>query len=103
VNRCTRTWAAKVKHIRGNRHVAVTVDVMEAPLKNKAVLLDGTAEIVTTGVQEMTTAIYQKYMGADAAKSPKRSKASPHHACSSRSRRRLSTRWTRRSTSPPAQ
>ena len=65
----TRTWAAKVKHIRQNRHVAVAVDVMEAPLKNKAVLLDGTAEIVTTGVKEMTTAIYRKYMGADAAKS----------------------------------
>jgi PPOX class probable F420-dependent enzyme len=67
----TRTWAAKVKHIRQNRHVAVAIDVMEAPLKNKAVLLDGTAEIVTSGVKEMTTAIYQKYMGADAAKSPR--------------------------------
>ena len=66
----TRTWAAKVKHVRRNPHVAVVVDVMEEPLKNKAVMIDGTAEIVTTGVQEMTTRIYQKYMGAEASKSP---------------------------------
>lgn len=66
----TRTWAAKVQHIRHNPHVAVTVDVMEKPLRNKAVLIDGTAEILTDGVKQVTTQIYQKYVGAEAAKSP---------------------------------
>src|SRR5574340_1217486 len=66
----TRTWAAKVRHIRHNPHVAVEVDVMQAPLKNKVVGIDGTAEIVTTGVTEMTARIYHKYMGAAAAASP---------------------------------
>ena len=67
----TRTWAAKVRHLRHNPHVAVEVDVMDAPLKNKVVAIDGTAEIVTTGVKEMTARIYQKYVGADAVNSPK--------------------------------
>ncbi len=66
----TRTWAAKVRHLRHNPHVAVEIDVMEAPLRNKVVTLEGTAEVLTTGVKEMTTRIYQKYMGADAANGP---------------------------------
>jgi PPOX class probable F420-dependent enzyme len=67
----TRTAAAKVRHLHHNPHVAVEVDVMDAPLKNKVVAIDGTAEILTTGVKEMTTRIYQKYVGVDAANSPK--------------------------------
>ncbi len=67
----TRTWAAKVKHLRKNPHVAVVVDVMDAPLKNKVVTIDGTAEIITDGVIEMTTKIYKKYMGTAAAQDPK--------------------------------
>jgi len=66
----TRTWAAKVKHLRKNPHVAVVIDEMVAPLQNKVVTIDGTAQIVTDGVIETTTKIYQKYMGAEAAKSP---------------------------------
>ncbi|HEX7409164.1 MAG TPA: TIGR03618 family F420-dependent PPOX class oxidoreductase [Candidatus Binatia bacterium] len=66
----TRTWAAKVKHLRKNPHVAVVVDVMEAPLKNKVVTIDGSAEILTDGVKETTTKIYEKYMGAEASKTP---------------------------------
>ena len=66
----TRTWAAKLKHLRRNPHVAVVVDVMEAPMKNKVVTIDGTADILTDGVREMTTRIYEKYLGAEAAKNP---------------------------------
>ena len=66
----TRTNAAKVKHLRANPRVAVVVDVMEAPLKNKVVTLDGMAEVQTTGVKEVTTKIYQKYMGKEGAATP---------------------------------
>jgi PPOX class probable F420-dependent enzyme len=59
----TRPERAKVKHLKANPRVAVVVDVMEAPLKNKVVTLEGTVEIQTTGVKEMTTKIYRKYMG----------------------------------------
>jgi len=65
----TRTWAAKVKHLRKNPHVAVVIDEMVAPMQNRVVGIDGTATIVTDGVREMSTRIYQKYMGAEAAKS----------------------------------
>jgi PPOX class probable F420-dependent enzyme len=63
----TRTQAAKLRHIRHNPHVAVEIDVMEAPLKNKVVTITGSAEILTSGVVETTTKIYHKYMGAEAA------------------------------------
>jgi len=66
----TRTNAAKVKHLRANPRVAVVVDVMEAPRKNKVVTLEGAAEVQTTGVKEMTTKIYQKYMGKEGAATP---------------------------------
>jgi PPOX class probable F420-dependent enzyme len=66
----TRTTAAKLVHIRHNPHVAVEVDVMEAPLKNKVVTIDGRAEILTIGVKEITTRIYRKYMGLEGAASP---------------------------------
>jgi PPOX class probable F420-dependent enzyme len=66
----TRVNAAKLAHIRANPHVAVVIDVTEAPLKNKVVTLEGIAEIQTTGVKETVTRIYQKYLGPDAVKSP---------------------------------
>lgn len=66
----TRTTAAKLVHIRHNPHVAVEIDVMEAPLKNKVVDIDGTAQILTTGVKQMTTKIYHKYMGLKGSQSP---------------------------------
>jgi PPOX class probable F420-dependent enzyme len=66
----TRTERAKVKYLKVNPHVAVVVDVMEAPLKNKVVTLEGTVEVQTTGVKEMTTKIYRKYMGAEGAQTP---------------------------------
>jgi len=66
----TRVNAAKIAHIRTNPHVAVVVDVMEAPLKNKVVTLEGIAEIQTTGVKEIVTRIYQKYLGPEATGSP---------------------------------
>lgn len=66
----TRTHAAKVKHIRANPRVAVAIDVMEAPLKNKVVIVEGPAEVHTTGVKEMTTKIYLKYMGKEGAATP---------------------------------
>lgn len=66
----TRTQAAKPGHIRRNPRVAVVIDEMVAPLKNKVITIDGRAEIVTTGVREITTQIYQKYMGAEAASDP---------------------------------
>ena len=67
----TRTSAAKLRHLRQNPHVAVVIDVMEAPLKNKAVTIEGTAEVLTTGVKEMTTKIYRKYVGAEADTNPR--------------------------------
>ncbi|MGE0826629.1 MAG: pyridoxamine 5'-phosphate oxidase family protein [Candidatus Binatia bacterium] len=66
----TRPSRAKVRHIKANPNVAVVVDVMEAPLKNKVVTFEGSVELVTTGVKEVTTKIYQKYMGIEGAKSP---------------------------------
>lgn len=66
----TRTWAAKVKHIRQNPRVAVVVDEMVAPLKNKVVTIEGTTEVLTTGVKEMTTKIYHKYVGVEGAATP---------------------------------
>lgn len=66
----TRTHAAKVEHIKKNPRVAVLIDEMVAPLKNKVVSIEGTAEILTTGVKEMTTKIYHKYMGVEGAKTP---------------------------------
>jgi len=66
----TRTYAAKVKHLQKNPRVAVVVDVMEAPLKNKVVTLEGTVEVQTTGVKEVTTKIYHKYMGTEGAATP---------------------------------
>jgi len=66
----TRTHAAKVKHIKKNPRVAVVIDEMVAPLKNKVVTVEGTAELLTTGVKEMTTKIYHKYTGAEGASTP---------------------------------
>lgn len=66
----TRTYAAKVKHLQKNPRVAVVVDVMEAPLKNKVVTLEGTVEVQTTEVKEITTKIYHKYMGTAGAATP---------------------------------
>jgi len=66
----TRMYAAKVKHLQKNPRVAVVVDVMEAPLKNKVVTLEGTVEVQTTGVKEITTKIYHKYMGTAGAATP---------------------------------
>jgi len=66
----TRTYAAKVKHIQKNPRVAVVVDEMVAPLKNKMVSMEGTAEVLTTGVKETTTKIYHKYMGVEGSKTP---------------------------------
>ncbi len=63
----TRADAAKVKHVRANPRVAVVVDVMEAPFKNKIVTIEGSARVVTTGVQDMTARIRGKYVGAAAA------------------------------------
>src|SRR5262245_38442373 len=54
----TRVHRAKVKHIKANPRVAVAIDVMEAPLKNKVVIMEGTAELMPTGVKELTTKIY---------------------------------------------
>ena len=66
----TRTSAAKVKHLQKNPRVAVVVDVMEAPRKNKVVTIEGTAEVLTTGVKETTTKIYHKYLGTEGAATP---------------------------------
>ena len=66
----TRTYAAKVKHLQKNPRVAVVVDEMVAPLKNKVVILEGTAEVQTSGVKEITTKIYHKYMGTEGAATP---------------------------------
>ncbi len=66
----TRTYAAKLKHILHNPHVAVVVDVMQAPLKNQSVTVEGTAEVQRTGVKEITTEIYRKYVGDAGLTSP---------------------------------
>ena len=66
----TRVNAAKLKHIRANPHVAVVVDVMEAPLRNKSVNIDGTAQIETDNVKQVVEKIYRKYVGPKAMKGP---------------------------------
>lgn len=63
----TRTGAGKVTHIRRNPNVAAVVDVMEAPYRNKVVELEGTAEIETEDVTELTAKIRRKYVGAQSA------------------------------------
>ena len=65
----TRVKAAKVKHIRAHPRVAVVIDVMEAPFENESVTIEGPAEIRTTGVKEVVTKIYRKYLGAEGLKS----------------------------------
>ena len=67
----THVKRAKAKHIKNNPRVAVAIDVMEAPLKNKIVIIEGPAELVTTGVKEMTTRIYKKYLGVEGTKTPR--------------------------------
>ena len=66
----TRTYAAKVKHIQKNPRVAVVVDEMVAPMKNKVLTIEGTVEVLTTGVKETTTKIYHKYVGVEGSTSP---------------------------------
>ena len=66
----TRTYAAKVKHMQKNPRVAVVVDEMVAPLKNRVVTIEGTVEVLTTGVKEMTTRIYHKYAGVEGSATP---------------------------------
>jgi PPOX class probable F420-dependent enzyme len=66
----TRTYAAKVKHLKKNPRVAVVVDEMVAPMKNKVVMIEGTVDVLTTGVKETTTKIYHKYVGVEGSASP---------------------------------
>jgi len=66
----TRTEAAKVKHLQKNPRAAVVVDEMVAPRKNKIVTIEGTVEVLTTGVKETTIKISQKYTGVDGSSSP---------------------------------
>src|SRR6266446_4723867 len=66
----TRTYAAKVKHLQKNPRAAVIVDEMVAPMKNKVVTIEGTVEVLTTGVKETTTKIYHKYVGIEGSASP---------------------------------
>jgi PPOX class probable F420-dependent enzyme len=66
----TRTYAAKVKYLKKNPRVAVVVDEMVAPMKNKVVTFEGTVEVLDTGVKEMTTKIYHKYVGVEGSASP---------------------------------
>jgi len=66
----TRTYAAKVKHLQKNPRAAVVVDEMVAPMKNKVVTIEGTVEVLTTGVKETTTKIYHKYVGVEGSTSP---------------------------------
>jgi hypothetical protein len=54
----------------GGGHNAVVIDEMVAPLKNKVVILEGTAEVQTSGVKEITSKIYHKYMGTEGAATP---------------------------------
>jgi PPOX class probable F420-dependent enzyme len=66
----TRTTAAKLKHLQENPRVAVVVDEMVAPTKNKVVTIEGKAQVLNTGVKEMTTKIYHKYMGVEGSATP---------------------------------
>lgn len=66
----TGVEAAKVQHIRHNDRVAMAIDVMEAPLKNKGVIIEGRAEIQTNGVLDVTRRIYKKYMGEEGSATP---------------------------------
>lgn len=66
----TRTYAAKVKHLQKNPRVAIVVDEMVAPMKNKVVTIEGTVEVLTTGVKEMTTKLYHKYAGVEGSATP---------------------------------
>jgi hypothetical protein len=46
------------------------VDEMVAPTKNKVVTIEGKAQVLNTGVKEMTTKIYHKYMGVEGSATP---------------------------------
>jgi PPOX class probable F420-dependent enzyme len=67
----TRAHAAKVKHARTNPNVAVVVDVMEEPYKNRIVTIEGKAQVLTTkdtDVKAWTEKIRTKYVRKAAAK-----------------------------------
>ena len=66
----TRTYAAKVRYIRANPDVAVVVETMDAPLKNKVVTLEGKAEVQGSGVKPIVEKIYRKYMGEEGMQTP---------------------------------
>lgn len=66
----TRTYAAKVKHIRANPNVSVVVETMDAPLKNTVVTLEGKAEILESEVKPVVEKIYRKYMGEEGMQTP---------------------------------
>jgi PPOX class probable F420-dependent enzyme len=59
----TRSHAAKVNHIRKNPNVAVVVDVMDEPYKNRIVTIEGTAVVEPDPEKKMTTRLRRKYMG----------------------------------------
>ena len=56
--------------LQKNPRAAVVVDEMVAPMKNKVVTIEGTVEVLTTGVKETTTKIYHKYVGVEGSTSP---------------------------------
>ena len=66
----TRTYAAKVKHIRANPNVSVVVETMDAPLKNTVVTLEGKAEVQDSGVKAVVEKIYRKYIGEEGMQTP---------------------------------
>lgn len=66
----TRTYAAKVKHIRANPNVSVVVETMDAPLKNTVVTLEGKAQVLETEVKPVVEKIYRKYMGEEGMQTP---------------------------------
>ncbi len=54
--------SVKVRNLRNNPHVAITIDITERGLNNRGVILTGKAEIETD--DEIAKKIFLKYLGS---------------------------------------
>jgi PPOX class probable F420-dependent enzyme len=58
----------KVKNIRGNTHISITVDIEDKDGATQAIILEGAAELVTQPhdfLKEKFTWIYERYLGME--------------------------------------
>ena len=62
--------SVKVRNLRKNSQVAVTIDTWDGDFKLKGVVIEGKAELITDGVKEIARKILIKYIGEQGLNSP---------------------------------